>query len=187
MAIVEFSKVRCFGYLLVSLYLSNCGAAPVGTEHSNERGARHSADDCAKLAESSEFPFVAVVDYQMVKAQIFTPSCTGACHAPGKTQANIDLSTYAGAKANIAGSIADLQNDSMPIGLPPVAADKKALLTQWQSGGLIETAPSTGGSTTPTPTPSSTGSSGSTSSSGSTTNTTGNSSDSTAESAGCLY
>lgn len=93
------------------------------------------------LALADDLALVAAVDYTMVKAQVFMGSCTSACHAPGKSQANIDLSTYAGAKANITASITEVKAGTMPVGgIPLLSAAQIALLEQWKAGGLLEIA-----------------------------------------------
>ena len=186
--------------LLVFVVLTTgCGSAM--PEYQDQRGTTSSADAeaCTKKTTKLqdvdgdvEFSLLAAPDYTtVIKPQLLDMHCTAACHAPGKVQATVDLSTYAGAKNFYAASLADMQAGTMPTGGgAAVSPAKIALFQQWQAAGFPEKAadvPPVGATPTPAPgaTPATTGTTtggAATTGSGTTTGTTGT----TSTSAKCL-
>lgn len=131
----------------VALAMS-CGSA--GPEYQDGRGNTLSADARGCQTTSGSLLLLAAADYNtVIKPQILSAHCTGACHAPGKPQANIDLSTYDGAKNFFDASLADMQSGAMPVGGGArVPDDKIATFQQWKAGGFLMDPPPA-----PTPTP----------------------------------
>lgn len=91
-------------------------------------------------------PGTAVVDYQLVREQIFVPHCLR-CHsseAGGVRRGGVALNTFAEAQP-IAMSIAEqIETDQMPLRAPPLPGDLKALIRAWVDGGAVEVAPASG-------------------------------------------
>ena len=155
-----FSSAACLAFVVLA---TGCGSAM--PEYQDQRGTNSSADAQAcskkttKLQEievDAEFSLLAAPDYTtVIKPQLLDMHCTAACHAPGKVQATVDLSTFAGAKNFYAASLADMQAGTMPTGgAAAVPAAKIALFQQWQAAGFPEKAsdvPPPG--VTPTPAP----------------------------------
>jgi len=91
-------------------------------------------------------PGIAVVDYQLVREQIFVPHCLR-CHsseAGGVRRGGVALNTFAEAQP-IAASIAEqIETDQMPLRAPALPGDLKALIRAWVDGGAVEVAPASG-------------------------------------------
>ena len=143
------SSSRKFGYLaaLSWLVFASAGCQYNDLKAGGPAGSRPgSSATTPGTGSTSPTPSAPVVDYQLVRQQIFVPHCLR-CHsaeAGGVQRGGVALNTFALAQPIAALTAETIETDFMPLRAPPLSPELKAMIRAWVDGGAVEVAPASG-------------------------------------------